>query len=367
MRNNFRVDEVEEAAAAWLLKREREEWSAADEAALAEWLAAATNHRVAYLRLASVWREADRMTVLRAGFPSGDVPPRGAMAQSPFFAGKVRANASPSDIQTDIQTAPSRLRRTLMTGALAACALLAVASVFTAYLQPADTPMYRTAIGGLATVPMSDGSKITLNTASEITVQVTSAERRVHLKEGEAFFDVTKDPTRPFVVYANGQRIIAVGTKFAVRLKPDEVQVTVTEGQVRLEQKPSLLGKLDVFGTRASEASANSVPLLTPGTVAHAKEAAVALEQQPVAELEHALSWRSGYVVLRDAYLSEAVAEFNRYNERQLVIADDSLSEIQIGGNFQASNLDGFVRLLEEGFALEAQERDGRIALTKSD
>lgn len=365
MRNNFRVDEVEEIAAAWLLKRERAEWSATDEVALTEWLDASMNHRVAFIRLASVWREADRMKVLRAGFPSGEIPPRGAIGQSPFFTGrKVAASASAVAITADERA--SRPRRALLKYGLAASALLAIAVMLGAYLRPADAPTYRTAIGGVATVPMSDGSKITLNTASEITLQMTNEERRVNLMQGEAFFDVAKDPSRPFVVYANGQRVIAVGTKFAVRLKPEAVQVTVTEGRVRLEQEPSLLDIVnDAWSSREAGTAVRQLPVLTPGTVAHAQHETVSIEQQPVASLEQSLSWRSGYVVLRDAYLSDAVAEFNRYNQRQLVIADESLSGIQVGGNFQAGNIDGFVRLLEEGFGVRAQERDGRIALTR--
>lgn len=364
MRNNFRVDEVEEAAAAWLLKRERVEWSAADEAALTEWLEASMNHRVAFLRLMSVWREADRMKVLRAGLPPGDIPPRGAIGQSPFFTGKARAAAA-SAIEMTADASTSHHRRLSFKFGLAASVLLAIAVAVGAYRRPPEALTYRTAIGGLATVPMSDGSKITLNTATEITLQVTNKERRVNLTQGEAFFDVAKDPSRPFVVYADGQRVIAVGTKFAVRLKPEAVQVTVTEGRVRLEQQRSFLNLIDGDWISREAGTTERRPVLTPGTVARANDEIVSIEQQPVADVEHALSWRSGYVVLRDAYLRDAIAEFNRYNEHQLVIADASLAEIQIGGNFQASNVDGFVRLLEEGFGIQAQERDGRIVLTR--
>lgn len=364
MRNNFRVDEVEEVAGAWLLKRERPEWSAADEAALTEWLGASTNHRVAFIRLASVWREADRMKALRAGLPSGKVPPPGVIGRSPFFTRTKHAAVPSAETRSDVGT--SRPRHPPLKYGLAASVLLAVAVGFAAYLWPPSAPTYRTAIGGLATVPMDDGSKITLNTASEITLQMTSKERRVNLTRGEAFFEVAKDPSRPFVVYANGQRVIAIGTKFAVRLKPETVQVSVTEGQVRVEQQQSLLGLVDgAWNPRQARTASRQLPLLTPGTIANVKEKTVSIERQPVAELEHSLSWRSGYVVLREAYLSDAVAEFNRYNHRQLVIADESLAGIQIGGNFQASNIDGFVRLLEEGFEIRAQERDGRIALSR--
>jgi transmembrane sensor len=58
------------------------------------------------------------------------------------------------------------------------------------------------------------------------------------------------------------------------------------------------------------------------------------------------------------------VAEFNRYNQKQLVIADPSIAEIRIGGNLRATNVDAFVRVLEEGFPVRAEDQGNRIVLT---
>ncbi|MEJ1961315.1 MAG: FecR domain-containing protein [Gammaproteobacteria bacterium] len=77
---------------------------------------------------------------------------------------------------------------------------------------------------------MRDGSAITLNTDSQLRVALTEAERRVDLKQGEAFFEVAKDSTRPFVVEAGRKRVVAVGTKFSVRRDGDFVEV-VDRGQ----------------------------------------------------------------------------------------------------------------------------------------
>jgi transmembrane sensor len=169
---------------------------------------------------------------------------------------------------------------------------------------------------------------------------------------GEAFFDVAKDPARPFVVYANDKRVVAVGTQFAVRMKPEGLQVIVAEGRVRVD-KATLIGRPE------------SLAELVAGNVAIADSSMVRVQVQPIVEVEQALSWRAGYIVLSRTSLDDAVAEFNRYNRRQLVINDPALAEIQVGGNFKADNIDGFVRLLEEGFQIRADEHSDRIVLTR--
>ena len=82
-----------------------------------------------------------------------------------------------------------------------------------------------------------------------------------------------------------------------------------------------------------------------------------------VSEADHLLGWRDGMLAFRDTPLSQAIAEFNRYNTRQLVIGDAGVAALRIGGNFRGDNADGFVRLLEAGFPVRAERQDQRIVL----
>src|SRR4029077_19161785 len=91
-----------------------------------------------------------------------------------------------------------------------------------------------TDIGERSLLVLADGSKVTLNTASAVHADYTGPERRVTLVRGEAFFDVAKDHTRPFVVSAGSRNVIAVGTAFDVRLQDRRVRVTLVEGKVRV-------------------------------------------------------------------------------------------------------------------------------------
>jgi transmembrane sensor len=384
------TQEIEYAASEWLIRRDGGTWTLADEARFQAWLDASTLHRVAYLRLELAWEDAARLKALGAGI-TGDQPPLpGQWNLTPFFEARDQKVASteeegtltgeplddPQDpeehegprrnaelsasvgepglrpINADAKGVRSRRRSPLGTFALAASILLALGGAYLWRAPGGDR--YATAIGGIASVPMTDGSRVTLNTDTQIRVDLTASERRIELKQGEAFFEVAKDPSRPFVVHVGGKRVTAVGTKFSVRRDNDDIEVVVTEGQVRVDE-----------GTGASGSATPEGPVfLTPGAVAHASTAGVLVRRETVSEAERQLSWRAGILMFRDQTLAEAVAEFNRYNQRKIVIEDPKLADLRIEGNFRATNVDAFVRLLESGFAVRARTEDARVLLT---
>lgn len=377
--------QIEEAAAVWLAKRDGGDWTDADQAELTRWLHASTANRVAFIRLNAAWQQANRLKALGAGVRPGVVPPPAEWGHSLFsdmrqaapesgVAGLSPSIATPdSDAVQRGALASADERESTASAtyggalrgqrrlahpyrALAASVLLAVALGAGWYLWPAG-PSYRTAVGGLAAVPMSDGSRITLNTNSEIRVAVSKTERRVELEHGEAFFEVASDPARPFVVEAGDKRVIAIGTKFSVRREEGrrgEVVVVVTEGRVRVESAATGLVRTMV---PPAEVSA--------GSIARSADAAVLIQEKPLPETEEILSWRSGYLIFRDTALSDAVAEFNRYNTNQIVIEDAAVAGIRIGGNFRSTNVEAFVRLLEDGFPIRVDRHSDRIVLTE--
>jgi len=348
---------IDEAAGDWLARRDTGTWSEADQAAFDRWLNESPLHRVAFLRLENIWENSRRLKALGAGIAPGEVPPSGSWNLSPFFErAESPQTMAPSSNEQDALHAPTGQRsveheRRRVLRALAAAVLLVVA-LSTGWLLWPTGVTYRTPVGGTASVPMSDGSKVTLNTNSQVRIALTEHERRIELERGEAFFEVAKDLQRPFVVSAGDQHVIAVGTKFSVRREADEVVVVVTEGRVRVQMA-------------AQSTRIDAAPLLSAGTIAHASDAGVLLEEKPVAEAEEALSWRSGVLVFRDVTLAEAVAEFNRYNTRPVIIEDDDIAEFTVAGNFRATNVDAFVRLLERGYPLRVEQRDDRIVLSR--
>jgi transmembrane sensor len=329
---------IEERAGAWLLKRESGDWSDVDQAQLTQWLEATALNRVAFLRLEAGWEEANRLKALGAGFPRGTVPSIDEL---------IGTAAPPSGISLSSQRSAAKRPRRVPIWSVAATVLVAIGTLlFTSGPWAGDR--YATPIGGTTSVPLQDGSNVTLNTASRIRVQMSDTERRINLAQGEAFFEVVKDAARPFVVQAGNKRITAVGTKFSVRRDGDDVQVFVTEGVVRLEDA----------GSEPSRLSA--------GAVAHAVNEGITVENKAVPDVEEFLSWRSGYVVFKETALADAVAEFNRYNERKIVIADPAVAAMRLTGKFRATNYESFVRLLEDTFQIRARYTADRIVLSEA-
>jgi transmembrane sensor len=255
-----------------------------------------------------------------------------------------------------------------LTAAAAAAVLLAVG--YFGWWQPRLAPYSgaaNTEIGGLEQMTLPDGSVVQLNTDSAVEVQYTAAVRRVKLLRGEAHFSVAKNPARPFLVFAGGVDVRAVGTAFDVRLRAEVVDVLVTEGRVRLE-RPAAAALAEsapapelpaLAFLKAGEKA--SVPLiLRPSAPAAAPVAVI-----PVAEdaMVQALAWRERQLQFSTATLADVVAEFNRYNRHQLVIDDRRLATQRFGGTFPADDSTGFVQLLEREFGVVAQRRSGETTL----
>ncbi|MFM2288753.1 MAG: hypothetical protein RL684_1896 [Pseudomonadota bacterium] len=320
-----RSDSIDEVASGWLVRRQSGSWSAVDQQRFDLWIGASTLHRVAYLRLELAWEDAGRLKALAAGIHSDGPPPARQWNLSPFFSQRDEAPTAGAE--------PAPLARHIRLFAAAASLLLLV-GIGTYFALLFRGERYTTPIGQITSVAMADGSRLTLNTNSQVRVAMTKGERHIDLAYGEAFFHVSKDPGRPFVVEAGGKRVIAVGTQFSVRREGNDVEVVVTEGRVRVEDA--------------------GVTELTPGSVAHAGDGGILVRRESVSDSEQRLSWRSGWLSFRDQTLADATAEFNRYNETQILIRDSAVAALRIEGNFRATNVDAFVRLLSSEFPVQA-------------
>jgi len=341
--------QIEALAADWLARRDSGRLSATEVAELTAWLDASTAHRIAFIRLESAWLQADRLTVLGVGLEPGERPAPGGWRDSPYFTSRLGEASAPIATISPAQQAGSRTFKRRF-AAVAASLLLAFIGAM-AVLQWSRGSIYQTEVGVASSIPLSDGSKVTLNTNSKIRVTVSETQRLVELQQGEAFFDVAKDEKRPFVVRSGSLRVVAVGTKFAVRLDADQVRVLVSEGRVRIEKEEG--GDEEV-----------ALAQIDSGSVAYSHGGESVLTQaQPIERVEAALSWRTGFVVFHETPLSEAVEELNRYNTRKIVVEDPVIGDTRISGNFRAANGDAFARLLQDGFAIRAEVSDTQIVL----
>lgn len=358
--------QIEQTAAAWLARRDGDGWDAQAQTDLEAWLADSTAHRVAFLRLEAAWAHGGRLKALGAGVPAGKIPARGQWARASFDMHERRAASDaddsapptgatrPPDLR-DLAFAPRKPQRNSRLVGYAGTAMAVVLAMVLGWgwqrHASVEQASYLTAIGDLRTVPLSDGSNAMMSSDSRMQVSLSNGERHIDLQQGEAFFEVAKDPDRPFVVSAGGRQVVAVGTRFAVRRDGADLRVVVTEGTVRLQSE--------------GDASPQRMPttLLHAGNVALASSRGVTVRTGTVEEAERDLDWRSGYVTFRDTPLETAAAEFNRYNARKIVMGDAEVAALRVGGNFRWSNTEAFVRLLEQGFPVRAEVQPDRIVL----
>jgi len=332
--------QIEDVAASLLAKRDSGDWTGEDQSRLNDWMSAATAHRVAVLRLEAVWDEARRLRALGASLQPGSVPPPGEWKHSPFFDRE--EPPKPSQIREAARDSQWRF----FAASLAAGILLALVSATAWHFWPHDGDRYSTPVGGVASVPLQDGSNVTLNTASLVRIELSTKERHINLDRGEAFFDVAHDPNRPFIVQVGNTRVIAVGTQFSVRRDADHIRVAVTEGKVRIQNGDGVF--------------------VTPGGVASLDGSRVVVQEKSVAEVEDELSWRQGYLTFHYRSLAEVVSEFNRYNTHKVMIEDPKIAAIRISGMFRATNYKAFVRVLD-AFSIHARDTEETTVLIMSE
>lgn len=279
-------------AAEWAVRIDRDPLDEATRGALDAWLAGDPRRRGALLRAQAAW-----------------------------------ATLVPDPLPADEPASPDRRR--WLAGAMRGAGLAAIAAGGAFFWwRPAGDDAVATLRGEQRRARLADGSTMLLNTDSRSRVAYTPERRQVTLERGEAWFEVAKDRTRPFVVEAGAVRVEAVGTAFAVRRLGDRADVTVTEGRVRVWSlaDPARFVFLDA-GTRASVAEG-------------AGAGAAVIQADGAAD---ALAWRRGEIVLDGMTLGDAAAEFNRYNERQLAV-EASLAERRVVGWFRTRDVDGFAR-----------------------
>ena len=183
--------EIEAAAAAWFAKREAEGWTPEQQSELAAWLEQSTAHRIAFLRVCEAWKRFGELDSLTTDRAPGAIPDRGTWVWSPL----------PLEALRTVAVAPRAWFHRIGRSATAAMTLVVLAAVgLASWYVARQGSSYRTEVGQVRSIPLEDGSHVTLDTGSRIQVAVTANERRIDLIHGDAYFEVAKDPMRPFVV-----------------------------------------------------------------------------------------------------------------------------------------------------------------------
>jgi transmembrane sensor len=335
--NDLDRDEPLAQAARWLARLAADDVSASDRAEFQEWLARAPENLRAYDEAQETWSDLDAL----AGLASTDVPtlPKPLRDEIERCGAMVNATvASP--------WRPTSVRRLAL---LAAGLLLAVLGVVwmsqERHQRPADTQAVAceltTRVGERRQTLLADGSLVWLNTDTELQVAFSAFRRSVHLVSGEVYFEVAKDPHRPFVVSVADRTITAVGTAFNVYRRGNDTRVTVLEGTVEVARRAPVVVK----ATRAVKKAVPAVSKVPPAplvveppqeitatqtaTLLDAETTVTTLPPQAVA---HEASWRQGRLYFDAVTLKDMVAQLEPYLPAHVVIVDPSIEGFVGGG-----------------------------------
>jgi transmembrane sensor len=206
---------------------------------------------------------------------------------------------------------------------------------------------------------LADGSQVTLDAKSRLSVRLTGAERRLTLDSGRAYFVVAHDPAHPFVVSAGNRSVVALGTEFGVQQDNGLVTVALTQGRVRV-------GDASAGSARLRPDTGEDGTELTAGQTLtfNTESGRTTILAMPA---EAATGWRNGLLHFDHTPLAGVIAEFNRYGPARIDLVDPSLGSLPVSGQFRAENERGLLDALPLLFPVRVDYRaDGTAAISRA-
>ncbi|MFC3070609.1 FecR family protein [Phenylobacterium soli] len=307
-----------ERAVEWHVRLQSDAAEEADWQAFEAWLDESSEHAAAYAEVDALWSELD------------DAP------------------AQPAEIVTLKPRVAARRGPPRWAWPAAIAASLAIAAGVALNVGDFGGPApvtYETAKGATREITLADGTHVRLNSGSKISVALGRHERRVEMADAEAAFDVTHDPSRPFIIAAGDRRIRVVGTEFDVLRHGGQVSVSVRRGVVEV---------------RAAQADAAGPPIarLTRGQRLEHTEGAAG-DRVGAVDPDKAFAWTQGRLVYEDARLEDVAADLNRYVAAPIVVAPEARN-LRLSAVIDLDTEDAMVRRLA-GFLPVSAVRDGDV------
>ena len=183
--------------------------------------------------------------------------------------------------------------------------------------------------GGENTVILADGTTVHLNAGSKLTYPVRFAgKRRVVALEGEAYFDVVKDETRPFIVQTHLGEVTVLGTAFNINAYTDaSVYTTLVHGKVQFSS--SSIGTIILSPGEQAVVSANG-------------------SEKRMVDLDEYVGWVDGRYVFNNRPLGEIMQTFERWYDIQVYYETPHLRDITYSGSLKRyGTINSFLDALE--------------------
>jgi len=346
--------DIKAAARDWLLRLSLESPTPDERAQFAAWCAEDPRRAAAYRRFESIWQEAATLEELKplAALPS---------ARDPWWR---RVRVSPV-------VHPMRW---------AGSASLAAACIAVGVWYLLAPVYYATGVAEVREIHLTDGSEVILGARSSLEVAFRLHERRVALTSGLAFFSVSKNPSRPFIVLVGDKEVRVVGTKFEVRRDPEGMRVSVVEGTVEVMRVPEGASEISReaprtvrLAAKVTQPASATIPdgaaigptpltptenpeerILTAGQQVTAAPAGAIPDPQAMPRGEPA-AWRHGRLVYVDATLKDIIADANRYSREPIVIADEGVANVRVSVTYPSDRIEEMVAALSRSLSLEIE------------
>lgn len=344
-------------ASDWLIEFRSGDIDAAGRKEFYDWLRTSPEHMRAYLELAAIWNEGAALDEQRV---FDDTALMAAFAEQDNITSFPSRTTDSSRSEAG-RGSPGLLTARVRVAAIAASVLVATLGIPYWYVHIRNT--YDTSIGEQRTLTLDDGSTIELDSDSRIRIAYSGREREVELLDGQALFHVTHDATRPFIVHTETTNIRAIGTQFDVYKRNTRTTVTVVEGRVAvvptsdpISSQKELSAPAQPEGNGPRHVPLDRLPGISTGAedgifLAAGEQATVdaqgALARTAQPDMAAVTAWTQQQLTFKGTSLHEVAEQFNRYNQRRLVISDPQLAELKITGNFSSTDPASLIRFLE--------------------
>ncbi len=205
--------------------------------------------------------------------------------------------------------------------------------------------------GGEYRISLPDGTVIHLNSLSELTYPlVFDGDKREVTLTGEAYFEIAKDPKRPFYVKANGLTVRQYGTKFSVNAR--SLQCTT----VALEE-----GSIGVY------ASNGEVQMMQPGELAEWDESAKSVTVTKT-NIEPYTAWHRNRFVFEDESLGKIMETLSLWYNMDVRFQDEKLADLHFTGNISRyEDINVILRGVESTVNVQFQIKDRQIRIMRKE
>ncbi|MGD9842848.1 MAG: FecR domain-containing protein [Steroidobacteraceae bacterium] len=345
-----------EEAAGWFLRLQEDTANTQTFVDWQNWLTAASEHRIAYDEIE------DTVLRLRQSSAMPVLPSAAEMAVDTYDGSKPLAEWNKRSRESTAAGFSHSGRTRFFWYGMAAS--ITIASLFGGWLwlqHPSHVHFgsfaYQTAPGQQKAFQLPEGSTVTLDADSALDVELSSNLRSLTLKRGEAYFEVAKDKTWPFVVRAGAAQVTAVGTAFNIRMSDDQTVVAVTEGKVEVVTAPKDVSASAGIDRQLATARPRLTAQIGAGEAVSYADDGNRLQALPATIAPLATAWLNGRRQYRNEQLRYVLADIDRYTAHRIDITDEA-AELRFTGTLNLENIDVWIRSLPVALPVKVTEHD---------